>query len=313
MAYSGHSKANLDAMIPEVWSPIVNEKNFPKATIANFVTDLSEYVNAGGDTVHVPDAFTNTFTVQTQSTEASQVSTSTAALVDVTITVNTHKYVAFMIGDKSMKQLASIYNLNGVYAREVQGLLVNALEADLFALWSSLTTTAVGDTASGLSDATIRRAIATLTSADFAKEELAFFFHENAYWLQLHGISKYYTDDTANLNLHVDGNFGNVADTSRGLKGKLFGIPIFTSTRVTNTLQGYMNMLLHPRAFGFAILNDGVVDTEVGASPVRIRIQSQYELDYLAQLTVGDMMYGTGLMRGDAGVVVRSDNSFVVS
>ena len=291
----------------------MNEKNYPKATIANFVTDLSQYVTAGGDTVHVPDAFTNTFTVKTQSSEGTQVDTSTAALVDVTITVNTHKYVAFLIGDKSMEQMSTIYDLNRVYAREVQGLLTDALEDDLFALYSSLTSTAVGDTASGLSDATIRRAIATLTSADFDKNELAFFFHENAYWLQLHGISKYYTDDTANLSLHIDGNFGSVADASRGLKGQLFGIPIYTSTRVVNALQGYQNMLLHPRAFGFAILNDGSVDTEVGASPVRIRIQSQYELDYLATLVVGDIMYGTGVLRADAGVVIRSDNSFVVS
>lgn len=212
-----------------------------------------------------------------------------------------------------MKQVAAKYSLNEVYARKVQGLLINELETDLFALWSSLTTTAVGDTASGLSDATIRRAIATLTSADFDKNELAFFFHDNAYWLQLHGISKYYTDDTANLSLHVDGNFGTMADASRGLKGALFGIPIYTSTRVANTLQGYMNLLLHPSAFAFGIHQDGVVNTEFGAAPIRINIQSQYELDYLAQLTVGDMIYGTGVTRADAGVVIRSDNDIVVS
>lgn len=306
--------ANLAAMIPEVWSPIVNEKNFPKAVISNFVTDLSDYIVSGGDTIHVPDLFTNALSVSTQSTEGTEITPSVAALVDTTITVNTHKYVAWLIGDKTMAQMAAIYNLSGNYARQAQGLLMQELEDCLFALWSSLSTTAVGDTtAGGVSDAQIRVAIATLSSADFDETELAFFFHPNVFWRQLHGISKYYTDDTANLMLHKDGNFGSMADPSRGLRGALFGIPIFTSSRVVNSLETYRNLLLHPRAFGFGILNSGTMDTEFGPAPIRIRVQAEYRIDFLATLAVADIMFGCGVLRADAGVVINAHDSFINS
>ena len=307
------TKSDADAMIPEVWAPIVNEKNFPKAVISNFVTDLSEYISEGGDIIHIPDAYTNTFTVQTQSTEGAEVTTTGPALVDDTITVDTHKYVAFVIGDKTMKQIAAIYDLNEVYGRECQGLLMLELEDALFALWSSLTTTAVGDTGNGVKDTDIRKALSTLDSADFNLEELAFFFHPEVFWTQLHGISKYYTDDTANLMLHVDGNFGPVSDPSRGMRGALFGRPIFVSSRVVESLATYRNMLLHPRAFAFGIHTSGTLPQEFGSAPIRIRVQAEYQLRNLGVLTVVDMIYGTGVLRPDAGVVINSSNEFLTS
>lgn len=316
MAISGNAPtgANLAAMIPEVWTPIVNEKNFPKSVISNFVTDLSDYIAAGGDTIHVPDLYTNSLSVSTQSTEGAEITPSVAALVDTTITVNTHKYVAWLIGDKTMKQMAAIYNLSQNYARQAQGLLMLELEDALFALWSSLSTAAVGDTsAGGLSDAQIRVALDTMDSADFNLEELAFFFHPKIFWRQLHGISKYYTDDTANLMLHADGNFGPVSDTSRGMRGALFGRPIFVSSRVANSLETYRNLLLHPSAFGFGILTNGMIDTEFGPAPIRVTVRAEYRLDFLATLAVADIIYGVGVLRADAGVVINAHDSFINS
>lgn len=307
------AKIDADSMIPEVWTPIVNEENFAKAIISNFVTDLSQYIAAGGDTIHVPDAFTNSFTGQTQSTEGAEVVTESPATVDVTITVNTHSYVAWLLGDKTMMQIATIYDLNEVYARKAQGTIMYVLEDALFGLWSSLTTTAVGDTSNGLTDADIRTAISTMAEADFDVRELAFFVHPEVFYKQLMGISKYYTDDTANLDVIRTGNFGPVVDTGRGLVGALYGRPIFSSTRVVNSLQTYRNMLLHPDAFGFGILNQGTLPEEFGGGPMRIRVQSEYELRNIGQLVVVDMVHGSGVLRADAGVVLNSSNNFITS
>jgi hypothetical protein len=46
---AAYTAADLAAMIPEVWLPVVNEANFPKAVAANFFTDLSAYTTEGGD------------------------------------------------------------------------------------------------------------------------------------------------------------------------------------------------------------------------------------------------------------------------
>lgn len=93
MAISGNAQSNADlvAVINEVWSDKVNEKLFPKATISNFVADLSEYVIDNADIVHVPDVYTNSLSVSTQSTPGTEITPSTATQQDDTITINTHK------------------------------------------------------------------------------------------------------------------------------------------------------------------------------------------------------------------------------
>jgi len=85
------TEARAAEVIPEIWKPSLQEKKFDNVTILPFVTDLSEYIVGGGDTIHVPEIFTNTFSVQTQSTEGAGIVDATKLPVDVTMTVDTHK------------------------------------------------------------------------------------------------------------------------------------------------------------------------------------------------------------------------------
>jgi hypothetical protein len=83
--------AELAAVIPEKWLPIVNEEFFAKTVLANFVTDLSPYATDGGDILHVPGVYTNSFTIQTQTTQGAEVITEAEQMDDNTLTINTHK------------------------------------------------------------------------------------------------------------------------------------------------------------------------------------------------------------------------------
>jgi hypothetical protein len=297
------AEARAAEVIPEIWKPMLQEKKFDDVTILSFVTDLSSYLSAGGDTVHVPEIFTNTFTVSTQSTEGNGIVDQTKLPVDVTLFVDTHKYIAWLIGDKTMAQLLRSYNLNEKYAVESRKLLLKEVEDSLFALWSSLTTnTAVGDTTTTLSDYEIRSAINTMENKHFSTAELAFFIHPTVFWLQLSGIVKYYANEQSNLNLIQNGAFG--ARGTRNYKGNLYGVPVYTSTRVVGALQTYRNLLLHPDCMAVAFQTRG------GGM---IRVQSNYELRNLATLTVVDVIYGVGVLRGDAGVVVNANTTAVTS
>ncbi|MEK9697403.1 MAG: hypothetical protein VW270_16690, partial [Candidatus Poseidoniales archaeon] len=106
MAFSSptaaYTAADLAAMIPEVWSPIVLQPAFNELTVLNWATDLSPYMSEGGDIVHVPNIYTNTFSVQTQSTQGNAVVDASPAQVDTTLTVDLHKYVAYIVGDKEL-------------------------------------------------------------------------------------------------------------------------------------------------------------------------------------------------------------------
>lgn len=303
---AAYTAADVAAMTPEIWTPIVNEPNFPKAVLMNFFTDLSEYAQDGGDTLHVPNIYTNIFTASSQTNEGDGVVDQSPAQVDVTLSIATHSYVAWIIGDMTMKQLARFYNLNEKYAREAKNVLTVAVEQSLAALWSSLTTNVVGDTATVLSDAEIRDAINALDSLNYDLNETAFFFHPFVFWTQLGGIAKYYSQYASNLNFIRTGNFGN-GDPSRGLRGMLYDQPCYVTTNIVSGLQTYRNLFAHKSAFGFAFQTPGMGGGEGNGD--RFRVQADYLLQNLGMLTVVDTIFGTGVLREAAAVVVNANNT----
>jgi hypothetical protein len=210
-----YAKADMDARIPEIWTPIVQEEMFAATCAANFFTDLSSYYDAmGGDIAHIVDVYTNKFSVQTQSTQGTEITTAGPAQVDVTLTVDTHKYIAALLGDFHQQLLMKNFDYNGVYARKMGSTLADALEDSLFALWSGLTAnTAVNDTSTAFADIDVRTAIGTLTALNHdVLRRAAFFVHPTAFWLQLAGITKYYDASQIGQNPSIvrSGNFGSM-------------------------------------------------------------------------------------------------------
>ncbi len=307
---AAYTAADVAAMTPAIWTPIVNEPNFPKAVLSNFFTDLSEFAQDGGSVFHVPNIYTNLFTVSTQTNEGDGVIDQSPAVVDTTLTVNLHKYIAWIIGDMTMKQLARSYKLNEKYAREAKNLLVQAVEDSLAALWSSLSTNVVGDTATALSDAEIRDAINLLENLNFDMSMTAFFFHPTVYWTQLAGIAKYYSQYLSNLNIIRTGNFGP-GDATRGFRGVLYDQPIYVTTAIVSGLQTFRNLFAHPSAFGFAFQTPGVGSGETNGG--RFRVQADYLLQNLGMLTVVDTIYGVAVLRENAAVVLNANNTAKVS
>lgn len=301
------SAADVAATTPEIWGDYIMEPNFPKAVLANFFTDLSYLAEEEGDVIHVPDIYTNTFSASTQSTQGNGVVDQSPAQVDVTLSINTHSYVAWLFGDKTIKQLAMKEKLNEAYAREAKNVLMQALEDALAALWSSLSTNVIGDTTTVLSDAEIRDAINALDTLNYDLTETAFFFHPFVYWTQLGGIAKYYSQYSSNFNFIRTGNFGP-GDASRGLRGVLYDQPVYVTSRIVSGLQTYRNLFAHKSAFGYARQTPGV-GGGMGVSANGIRVQADYLLQNLGMLTVVDMMYGVAVLREAAAVVVNANST----
>jgi len=298
---------NLVSVISEMWTTIVNEKTFNDTVLANFCTDLSQFATEGSDIFHVPDFFTNALTVATQSTQGAEITTASPDTVDTTLTINTHQYVAWIIGDKDLQQIASKYSVNEIYAREAVSLLAEALEAALAALWSSVTTNAIGDTATVVSDSEIRQALNAMESGKYKLSECAFFFHPYVYWNQLHAVAKYYQQysvgpSTAGGPVKT-GNFSSEG-YMLNQKGVLFGVPVYTTTNIVSGLQTYRNLLLHKSAFGFAIQTRG---------GNRIRVQMENQLRNLGMLVVVDILFGVAVLREPAAVLINASSAFLGS
>lgn len=298
----------LAAVIPEKWLPIVNEEFFAKTVLANFVTDLSPFATDGGDILHVPGVYTNAFTIQTQTTQGAEVITEAKQMDDNTLTINIHKYIAIIIGDKDMNQIAAQYDISAIWAKKMAGALADALEDSLAALWSSISTNTIGDTATVVTDSEIRQAINKLDSTNYDLTECAFFFHPYIFWLQLHAIAKYYQQYSVGLVNQggpvVTGNFNGNTSMAKALRGQLFGIPVYTTSNIVSGLQTYRNLLLHKSAFAFAVQNKGAG---------KVRVQMEYQLRNLGTLTVADIIYGVAVIREPGAVLINGSSAFIGS
>jgi hypothetical protein len=305
-ATAAFTKAEMDVFIPEIWAPIVHDWKAAPMSILNFATDLSYLLEGGGDVINVPNIYTNVFTVSTQSTEGAGVVDQSPAPDNTTLTVNTHAYVAFVIGKKTMKQVASQYKLSEKYAGQARDLIVASIESALFALVSSLTTTDVGTGLVAVNDLTIRQAIGTLQDTDgavFELSDMAFFFHPTVFYNQLMGISKYYELQKSGMAMVKEGNFGAGA-VNGSFKGRLYDIDMYTSARVPVATTVVSNMLLHKEAFAFAMHTSG----ENG-----LEIATDYLTQNLAWLTVVDAIYGVSAIRTNAGVTILADSEETVN
>ena|SRR3990167_4657755 len=304
------TNTDLAAFIKEVWTPMVNDKLFAARSLANFCTDLSPFMSSGGDIAHVPDLFTNALSVSTQSTEGTEITTASPAQVDTTLTVNTHKYVAYLIGKLGMKQVATQYDYGRLYANQAGRALGDALEAALTALWSSLSTNTVGATSAVVSDLNIRQAIAKLDALFYPlyNGETRFFFHPTAFWHQVVAIQKYYDQSQRGVGTGQGaawtGGIGSGSPTlseTDEVKGMLYGIPVSVSANIVSGLQTYRNLLLHKSCLGFALQTQGAFG---GAE-----IAADYLVQNIGMLTVADIIYGVGVLREPAGVAISTSNT----
>ena len=302
---------NLAASIPEIWTPIVLEQMFASTVASNFFLDLSEWTTEGGSTFDVANLYTNTFTAQTQSTQGGQVTLGNPAQVKVQLAVNTHKYVAALAGDKDIAQLQKSFDFNVEYANQMRKTTMNTIEADLFGLWSSLSTNLITNSAAAFSDQEARQAIANLEAQnldDTGFQELAFFMHPNVFWNQVAAISKFYqaysqANGTRTESVTRSGTI-NDKPHSNGLRGEIYNIPIYVSTNVVDNLGGYRNLLAHKNAFGFGVQTPG------GS---KVRVQSEYLLENLGLLIVTDIIYGVVVVRDPFGVVITVSDTATVA
>lgn len=297
---------SLVAYISETWTPKVLEEFFDSAVAANFFLDLSQFATGGSDVLHVPDAYTNAFTIQTAADpfDAAEITTGSATSVDVTLTIDTHKYIATIIGDRDLVQIDSAYNFSEIYNRKAMGTLMEDLDGALYALHSSVTTNTVGDTASVITDSELRQAVEKLRQLNLPMSELAWHINPYAYWNQVLAVQKFY--DASQFGggaATATGNFGS-AGLDGADRGTLYGIRVLESSNVVNTLLATKNLLAHKDAFAFATQLPG------GG---RVRAQADYLLDRLGTLAVWDAHYGVVASRESSAVVINGSNAFVAS
>jgi len=280
---SGHMTTTTHAaFIPERWSNEVILATVERLVARGISTDYGAFAKGDegfGDIVHIPDV--SNFAVKDK---AAQTAVQPAATQegDNTITVNKHKYVAYLIEDR-MKKIAINRYLRH-YSPKAGHAVAKAMDSDLLALYATLTNN-VGDGNTKISRANLVKANWYLDNADVPGEDRFFVVHA-------HGKADLLELDEYTLYEKT----GEKGKLLTGIVGEVLGIPVATSTNIpvsSATPNVVHNILGHKEWAGYVM-------------PQPPRPQNEYKLEYLGWLYVVDAIYGVALLRADFAVDFRS-------
>lgn len=310
-AYPGGSgtivnNSNAATFIPEIWSDEIVAAYKKNLVLANLVKKMN-FKGKKGDTVHIPKPTRGSAFEKAANTK---VTIQADAESEVQVLINKHfEYSRFIEDITEVQALAS---LRKFYTEDAGYALAKKVDDELMALgktfgdgdgtaWAhansyfidastGLTTYAVDTvtTSDVFTDAGFRKLIQLMDDADVPMDGRKFVIPpslRNA----IMGIDRYNSTD------FVDGK-----GVQTGKIGTLYGIDIFVSSNCPTIETAAENSA-----------GDGVkaallvhTDTMVLAEQLGVRSQQQYQQEYLSTLYTADTLFGTKVIRPEAGFVL---------
>jgi HK97 family phage major capsid protein len=312
VAYPGGSSSivnntNAATFIPEIWSDEVIAAYKKNLVLANLVRKMS-FKGKKGDTLHIPKPTRGTATLKAANTA---VTIQADVETEVQVLINRHfEYSRFIEDITEVQALAS---LRSFYTEDAGYALAKQVDDDLINLGKTFgngTTTFVHsnsyyiDASTGLTayaadtvvpadiftDAGFRKLIQLMDDADVPMDGRKFAIPpslRNA----IMGIDRYNSRD------FVDGR-----GVQNGQIGSLYGIDIFVSSNMPVIETAAENAAVAGGDIKAALLFH--TDTMVLAEQLGVRSQTQYKQDYLSTLYTADTLFGTKVVRPEAGFVL---------
>jgi hypothetical protein len=307
------NKTAADKFIPEIWSDEVIAAYQKNLVLANLVRKMS-FKGKKGDVLHIPKPTRGTATLKAANTAVTiQADTETEVLVNINRHFEYSRFIEDIVEVQALSSLRSFYTEDAGYA------LAKQVDDDLIALGKSFgngdasdwthSNSYYIDATTGLTvyaedqvidtdvftDAGFRKLIQLMDDADVPMDGRKFAIPPSLR-NSIMGIDRYNSSD------FVDGRGVN-----NGQIGKLYGIDIYVSsnmpvietnaqnTAATNTVDIKAALLFH-------------TDTMVLGEQLGVRSQTQYKQDYLSTLYTADTLFGTKVVRPEAGFVLAVNN-----
>ncbi len=310
-AYPGGStsvvtKSNAGNFIPEIWSDEVIAAYKKNLVLANLVRKMS-FKGKKGDTLHIPKPTRGVASAKAANTA---VTVQADAESEVQIAINSHFEYSRFIED--IAEVQALTSLRSFYTEDAGYALAKKVDDELAALGKSfgdgdasdwvhsnvyfidastgLTAYAVDTvtTSDVFTDAGFRKLIQLMDDADVPMDGRKFAIPpslRNA----IMGVDRYNSRD------FVDGR-----GVQNGQIGSLYGIDIYVSSNMPTIETAAENSA-----------GDGVkaallfhTDTMVLAEQLGVRSQTQYKQEYLSTLYTADTLFGTKVVRPEAGFVL---------
>ena len=287
---------NAATFIPEIWSDEVVAAYQKNLVLANLVKKLS-MTGKKGDTLHIPKPTRGSANAKAAGTAVTiQADTESEVLV----TIDKHFEYSRLIEDITEAQ--ALASLRQFYTGDAGYALANQVDNDLFELgklfgdgatgtedfvnsnsFASDGTTALattGNTISVFTDAAFRSIIQKMDEADVPMDGRCMVIPPSAR-NAIMAEERFSSSDFVNGQTVVNGQIGN-----------LYGVDVFVSNNCPTTFDSGKGAYLFHK------------DAMVLAEQQGVRSQTQYKQDFLATLYTADTLYGTQVVRPEAGFVL---------
>jgi HK97 family phage major capsid protein len=300
------NKTAADKFIPEIWSDEVIAAYKANLVLANLVRKMS-FKGKKGDTLHIPKPTRGVAAAKAANTAVTiQANTESEVQVLIDQHFEYSRFIEDIVETQALSSLRSFYTEDAGYAlaKKVDDTLIaggksfgdgdasdwvhsNAYFIDattgltLYAL-DTVTTSDV------FTDAGFRKLIQLMDDADVPMDGRKFAIPpslRNA----IMGVDRYNSSD------FVDGR-----GVQNGQIGKLYGIDIYVSSNMPVIETAGDNSV--GDAIKAALLFH--TDTLVFAEQLGVRSQTQYKQEYLSTLYTADTLFGTKVVRPEAGFVL---------
>jgi hypothetical protein len=219
-----------------------------------------------------------------------QVSLQSPTESQITLSVNNHKYAAFLVED--MEKAQSNVNLMAEYTSKAGYAVKKALDTSLANLATGFSQSA-GTYNTALTESTLLDAVLLLDNADVPQNDRCFVLRPKGV-RELRAVDDYTRYDGTGYAGNVAA--GSLGDGSKirpnGLVGMLYNAGVYMTTQIAQSGNNISNMLFHKDALAAAVQQ-------------LPRVQSEYKLEYLGWLTVVDILYGVVELRDNAGVELK--------
>ena len=301
MADITRTLADTSGFIPQVWAQRALDVLRANITLAKLVARDTDYEPAQrGKSVTIP--YPGTFTAQDKAADTNATVQVPSGGTSATVNLNSHKYVDFIVEDFARVQASG--ELLDRYVAPAAIALAEALESDLFALYSGLSAGG-GTSGTDLTAATVRSLRKTLNDAKVpqAGRSLVMSTKDEVALLGDSSLATYFANS-------------NPASIAEGSIGRLFGFDLYVSQLVKTTGTSPVstkNIGLTPSAIILATrpLDEptaGIESTTIvdDASGLAIRVMRQYDMNARGHRIGFDILYGAAVLRSTAGAVVLS-------
>lgn len=292
------TKANAGRQfIPELWSDEIIAEYKRSLVVGNLVTKMP-MTGKKGDTMHIPKPSRGQASLKGAATS---VTIQQSGNDEVQVVVDKHYEYSRLIED--IVDVQALDSLRKFYTDDAGYALAKQMDDDIHALGKRLgdgdgtsyvhsasyrmaadgsgaEAFVAGEAVGEFSDAGLRDLIQVLDDNDVAMDGRVLVIPPSAR-NTIMGIDRYQSSD------FVDGRGVNT-----GQIGTLYGIDVYVSTNCPVIETGVKaGLLFHKDAF-------------VVAEQMTVRSQTQYKQEFLADLLTSDCLYGTQVLRPEAGVVI---------